>query len=145
VALLDKLAEKGVGSAKILLDGKWFDQLTSRADKIVGEISDPTIRVRAAEGLDVLRPLKGDLAHVGEEGLVAFVGYLGLGQKEKARLLYLAQSASLDELFATSNNSTNEIVKAKAEAERRKEAFLNVAQKLGEVALRLLPILLAAI
>lgn len=100
----------------------------------------------ALQGLNALDEHKAALAHLGRARLAGTLAYLGVGRNAEARRLFLAGGASFAERRAASAASTAATHEA---AEAREAAWREVEQMandVGQLALRaLFPLLLAAL
>lgn len=145
MALLDSLAAKGLAFAsKGVSDGKWFDASMDKLEGVASKLA-PGEEARTKDAISTIRSTRSDFVHLGEDGFTAMVGFFAVNDKAKAQLVFLAQSAGLDDLFAASDQSTGDLVAAKAKVEDRKKTWASIASKLELTARILLPVLIAAL
>jgi hypothetical protein len=136
VSLLDGLA--GLAGAGIgeILDG---------AEALAEEHLTGAENRLARGGLAVVRQHEGALAGLSAGAALAVLGRLSIGQASEARLVYLASGrASVAELLAESRAATAGAVAATAAREARFAALMEMAEDLGGVLLKILPLLLLA-
>lgn len=121
MALLDDLAARALSENPT--EG-WLDETLT----IAKSRTDSHATLAA---IKVLEENKNDLNHLGNYGLVVAMTHLAAGNYDKATEFYLKRLASVDELIAASRKGTQDLLKAHAEAEKRKQEALAVLLKIG--------------
>jgi len=145
--ILTDLASAGAEFAGKIYDknsGKWFDKVAGEAQKVVDGLDKP-IKDVTQPALDVLISHKDDVIHLGQHGLTALMGYIALGNSDKAtELLYLTNKATLQELLDASDASTKKVIDAKKANDEAKKQAVQILKDVGLAAAKsLLPVLMA--
>jgi len=122
-----------------------IERLAERAIEAIADSGYPEgDRDLAHQALDAISANSANLAHLGAGGLVSVLTYSGIGSRDKARLAYLASGASFEERRAASHAATAASVEARLERERNWEQTKAMLETIGKVALKVIPLLLAA-
>lgn len=141
MSILDKLAKKGLEKTQAKAP-EWIDSAINRAKNMIPEDADPALREAVSKSLEAIRSQKAALAQLTEEGLASVLALVGLGQSDKAALLFLRGQAEWEKLRQAQISAADRAVKAK----QSREQLIDMLEKIGqEAAARALPFLLAAI
>lgn len=146
MSILDDLAKKGLAKAreKINEDGsEWVDKGVDKAKEQIAQSDLPApVKEEAENALEKIRSQADNLKHLTEEGLVAVVGLVASGRRDKAVAIYLRTEASWSEL----RNASLDASKHTASVARSKSELLDTLAAIGqEAAQRALPFLIAAL
>jgi len=123
-----EVLRKGLGKAKELADE---------------HLNGPE-RDLAKNAIDKIANKSDQLAHLGVSGVLGLVTQFHLGDKEKARLSYLAEVATFEERIAAAQESNREAVRARINRQRAWEDVREVLTDIGQIALKVIPLLLMA-
>lgn len=152
---LEDLLKRGADSLQrtVLADGgDWFDQLVAKARaRVNAEGADPAPLPTGTRGaiigaLDSLEGHKQDVLHLGAYGLTALLAQIALGRTNEAVLVYLRETATLEELLAASQASNEDLARRTAERKAAVAKAIEVIKTIGSLTARYaLPALLAAL
>lgn len=141
MALLDNLLEK---AKEKVTDPTWVEKAVESGKKQTDKLG--AAKPVADAALDEMLANKDKLSKVSGVTFTAIVSSLALGRVDEAKLLYLRQSASFDELMGALDAASDATRKAQKEREEAwaavKEVALDILKKAGSAAI---PLLLAAI
>ena len=98
----------------------------------------------AKSALDKIAEHSDALAHLGKGGLIAVVTLTGFSRLNEAKLAYLMAGASFEERRRASMDSTEETTNERINRERAWADVQDTLKALGMIALKVLPLLLAA-
>jgi hypothetical protein len=149
---LIELRDKGIEKAKELVQdpekaGKVFDlTLNAARSKLPSEKEDGEISplyMLGSQALNKVEAHRAELMYLGQDGLVAFLGYLAAGDESGAKSIYrhLEKSAGWDELYAASASLQKKTIEDRVERDKFYAAMWDLGASAARAAL---PFLLAA-
>lgn len=121
-----------------------IEDLLGKAAELADEHLDGPEAGLAKEALEGLSERTEELAHLGTAGVVALVTRWTFQGASAAKLTYLAQSATFEERRAASHAATADAVKARSDRDQAWETVKATLEDVGKIALKLIPLLLAA-
>lgn len=140
MSLIDKLADLAEEKSPGLIE-----KAVAKARDLADENLNGPERDLAKRALDRIGEEAEALGHLGVGGLVSLLARFHLGEEDQAKLDYLADSATLDELldesYASSAATANERVNREMAWHRVRDLF----KDLGSLTIKVIPLLLMAV
>lgn len=136
--------------ASTLIENKgeqWLEKLDSEAREYLNEnVKNGAVRKGAEAELDVLMKHKAVISKLSAEGFAFLVQQVTLGNEEEARLAFIRDQATVDDLIAISNMTADEVIADKKRREAMQAQAVAISKELLQVGLRFaLPVLISLI
>ena len=155
MSLLKNIKEKAIKEAKEFSEEKLGNGVTDLLDNIEKNIpsregldSDSLtfgVSMVAEQGLKKLREREGDLKHLGEWGVTAFLAELASGDERAALMVFLQEEGGWDDIFGAVDDARE----ADAQGERDHRAavatFKSILKDVASAAKAILPFALMAV
>lgn len=139
MSLIDKLSKLAENKSPEVID-----RVVKRARQLADDNLNGPERDIAKRALDRIGEASEALGHLGSGGLISLLARFHLGDEEEARLAFLAGSASYEELRKASHDLGEAAMRDRLNREAYWAEVRELVKDLGQIAVKVIPLLLMA-